>query len=146
MLSRRTRLAIAAVVDVALRARSKPLPSKLLAARHDLAPRQFESLLQALVRAKILKSLRGPRGGYELARERRRISLGDIVRALEDDEAESPASVSAVGFADTVIEPVIAKAASAFLAELDHVSVGDLCQRAETLDAAADQDTADFAI
>ena len=39
-------------------------------------PRHLETLLQELVRARILKGTRGPRGGYELARERRRISVG----------------------------------------------------------------------
>ena len=51
------------------------------AARHNLPPRHLETMLQALVRAGILKGVRGPRGGYEIARERRRITAGDIVRA-----------------------------------------------------------------
>jgi Rrf2 family transcriptional regulator, iron-sulfur cluster assembly transcription factor len=38
------------------------------------------TLLQGLVHAKILRGVRGPRGGYELARERRRITAGEIVR------------------------------------------------------------------
>ena len=38
-------------------------------------------MLQALVRVGILKGIRGPRGGYELARERRRITADDILRA-----------------------------------------------------------------
>src|SRR5215203_3484216 len=93
LLSRRSLLAIAAVVDVALHARPMPVAAKALAARHNLPPRHLETVLQALVRQGILKGVRGPRGGYELARERRRITAGDIVRiamtALED-EAVSP--------------------------------------------------------
>ena len=61
----------AAVVDIALHARPAPVAAKALAARHNLPPRHLETLLQALVRANILKGVRGPRGGYELARERR---------------------------------------------------------------------------
>ena len=77
LLSRRSVLAIAAVVDVALHSRSA---AKALAARHKLPPRHLEPLLQGLVHAKILRGVRGPRGGYELARERQRITVGEIVR------------------------------------------------------------------
>ena len=80
LLSRRSLLAIAAVVDIALHSRASPVAAKALAARHKLPPRHLETLLQGLVHAKILKGVRGPRGGYELARERRRITLGEIVR------------------------------------------------------------------
>ena len=80
LLSRRSVLAIAAVVDVALHSRSAPVAAKALAARHRLPTRHLETLLEGLVHAKILKGVRGPRGGYELARERRRITVGEIVR------------------------------------------------------------------
>src|SRR5258707_12237381 len=80
LLSRRSVLAIAAVVDVALHSRSAPVAAKSLASRHKLPPRHLETLLQGLVHAKILKGVRGPRGGYELARGRRRTSGGQIER------------------------------------------------------------------
>jgi hypothetical protein len=79
LLSRRSVLAIAAVIDVALHSLSAPVGAKVLAQRHKLPPRHLETLLQGLVHAKILKGVRGPRGGYELARERRRITVGEIV-------------------------------------------------------------------
>ncbi len=60
LLSRRSVLAIAAVVDVALHSRSEPVAAKALAARHKLPPRHLETLLQGLVHAKILKGVRGP--------------------------------------------------------------------------------------
>lgn len=45
-----------------------------------------------MVRAGILKSVRGPAGGYELARERRRLDVGEIVRvALRAEEARRTA-------------------------------------------------------
>ena len=54
LLSRRSVLAIAAVVDVALHSRSAPVAARDLAARHKLPPRHLETLHQGLVRAKIL--------------------------------------------------------------------------------------------
>src|SRR4051795_7802176 len=81
LLSRRSLLAIAAVVDVALHARPMPVAAKNLAARHNLPSRHLEPVLQALVRQGILRGVRGPRGGYELAREQDRITADDILRA-----------------------------------------------------------------
>lgn len=81
LLSRKGILAIAAVIDVAIQAVTQPVSAKALAARHKLPPRHFEPVLQALVRDGILKGIRGPRGGYELGREQRRISAEDILRS-----------------------------------------------------------------
>ncbi len=137
MLPRRTLLAVAAVLDVARLGRANPLPAKSLAARHDLAPRQFETLLQALVRADILKSLRGPHGGYALARERRRISLGDIARALEPAKARAAASRSGkAGLLEAVVIPAVNQATAAFLQKLDATSLEALYRQAEHLDIA----------
>jgi Rrf2 family iron-sulfur cluster assembly transcriptional regulator len=139
LLSRRSVLAIAAVVDVALHSRSAPVAAKALAARHKLPPRHLETLLQGLVHAKILKGVRGPRGGYELARERRRITVGEIVRT-EDLGANSV-------LLERVIDPAVRKAGESFLANLDSISVEQMCETAERAHVLDDEKTAgDFAI
>jgi hypothetical protein len=69
ILSRRSVLAVAAVVDISFHSRSAPVVAKALAARHKLPARHLDPLLQELVHAKILKSVRGSRSGYELARD-----------------------------------------------------------------------------
>ena len=132
LLSRRSQLAIAAVVDIALHARPSPVAAKHLAARHDLPPRHLETLLQALVRVGILKGVRGPRGGYELARERRRITAGEIARAaMQDssDDALGPTPHSRL--VDEVIGPEVMRASQAFLTVLDGITVEELCRRAQ---------------
>src|SRR5687768_750628 len=147
LLSRRSLLAIAAVVDIALHARPMPVAAKALAARHNLPPRRLETVLQALVRRGILKGTRGPRGGYELARERRRITAGEIVRAAmaaTGEEALPPLPESRL--VDIVIDPVVRRAAAAYLKELDAVSVDDLCREAESQEAAGGSAETDFSI
>ena len=57
--------------------------------RHKLPPRHLEPVLQALVHDGILKGVRGPHGGYELARERKRITAEDILRAAGNAEEAS---------------------------------------------------------
>ncbi|AWN40406.1 Rrf2 family transcriptional regulator [Methylobacterium durans] len=128
----RLRLATAAVIDIALHARPQPVNARVLSARHGLPPRHLETVLQALVRHGLLKGVRGPRGGYELARERRRISVGDIARAAGSLEEEDGATSSPMG---AIVEPTIRAAQAAFLSALDAVTVEDLCRQAEALDA-----------
>src|SRR5262252_8779462 len=98
ILPRKSILAIAAVTDIALNSRNRPVAAKALASRHRLPPRHLEPVLQALVREGILKGVRGPRGGYELAREQRRITADDILRAARtaEDGADEPISGSAL--------------------------------------------------
>lgn len=132
LLSRRSLLAIAAVVDIALHARPTPVAAKFLAQRHNLPPRHLETVLQALVRQGILKGVRGPRGGYELARERRKVTAGDVVRAAmtatgEDGLPPLPESK----LVDVVVGPAVKDAGESFLASLDAYTIEDLCQRAE---------------
>ena len=84
ILPRKGLLAVAVVVDVALQTDDRPVSAKTLAMRHGLPPRHLELVLQSLVRGGILNGIRGPHGGYELARERRGVTANDILRAAGD--------------------------------------------------------------
>src|SRR6187397_2592041 len=95
LLPRKGLLAIAAVIDVALNGCERPVSARKLASRHNLPARHLEPVLQALVHEGIFNGVRGPRGGYQLARERKRISIADILRAagsVNDDDDGSPGS------------------------------------------------------
>ena len=148
LLSRRSLLAIAAVVDIALHARPAPVAARLLAARHDLPPRHLETLLQALVCAGILKGMRGPRGGYALARERRRISAGEIARvALQDEDENGQEPLPRSRLIEEVISPEVGRATEAFLARLDGITVEELCRQAQERQVLGqDSPGADFTI
>jgi Rrf2 family transcriptional regulator, iron-sulfur cluster assembly transcription factor len=147
LLSRRSVLAIAAVVDVALHSRSAPAGAKALAARHKLHPRHLETLLQGLVHAKILKGVRGPRGGY-VARERRRITVGEIVRAAMSRSTVDPDDLSAHSvLLERVIDPAVRRASETFLANLDAITVEQMCETAEKTHVLDDEKVSgDFAI
>jgi len=148
LLSRRSLLAIAAVVDIALHSRPSPVAAKALASRHKLPPRHLETLLQGLVHAKILKGVRGPRGGYELARERRRISVGEIVRTSMSLSTADPDDIgSRSKLLEKVIEPSVRKAGESFLANLDAITVEQLCEEAERAQILAEEKASgDFTI
>ncbi len=143
-LSEKSLLAVAAVIDVAIHARGQPVAAKALAERHKLPPRHLEPVLQALVHAGVLKGVRGPRGGYELARERRRISVAEIVRVAEATAAAEAGPAPAL--VSRVVGPAIANAERAFESALSGVSIESLCQEAEKLGLADAEASADFNI
>jgi Rrf2 family iron-sulfur cluster assembly transcriptional regulator len=133
LLSRKGILAIAAVVDVAIHGKDRPVPAKALAARHRLPPRHLEPLLQALVREGILKGIRGPQGGYALARERRRISADDVLRAASLSDESSQPSLPGSALIHQAILPMLRGAEQALSAALGRISIADITERAQNL-------------
>lgn len=131
-LSRKAILALEAVVDIACNARPEPVQSKEIMRRQGVPDRYLEQVMQALVRQGVLKGVRGPRGGYRLAKERRRITAGEIVRIVAELEvADEPplAGTSAIG--ERVVRPAIERIHLELLSRLDAISIEDLCARAE---------------
>src|SRR5437870_5221778 len=86
--SRKNLQALEAILYIALDHSIHPINGKQLAERQNLPPRCLERILQKCVHQGILRSIRGPRGGYVLAREKRRITLGEIFRVLSEEEKE----------------------------------------------------------
>jgi Rrf2 family transcriptional regulator, iron-sulfur cluster assembly transcription factor len=131
LLPRKGTLAITAVLDIALHSQGKPVAAKALASRHRLPPRHLEPVLQALVRAGILRGVRGPRGGYELARDERDISANEILRAAGtvDDAEHSPAKGSVL--LTGIVLPALDQAEKALATVLTRITVADLATSAQ---------------
>ena len=131
-LTRKMLYAIEAVVDIAYHGGGEPVQSRDITARQGTPRRYLEQALQQLVREGILVGVRGPRGGYHLARERRRISLGDIVRVIRNLEtAEDPLNSNGGSpMADGVIRPLWTELQEEFMSRLDSVTIDELCARA----------------
>lgn len=133
LLPRKGLLAIAAVIDVALHARGQPVAAKALASRHRLPPRHLEPVLQALVRQGVLKGVRGPRGGYELAREPRRITAQDILRAIGTMEETGNGAATKSALMADVVMPALTQAEGVFSGALGHINIEDLVAAAEIM-------------
>lgn len=130
LLPRKGLLAIAAVVDVALNARERPVSAKALAARHGLPSRHLEPILQSLVHEGILRGVRGRHGGYTLARERHRIGIDEIVHAAATVNDRDKAAISSAPIVE-VVSSAIAGAERAFSEALSQINVDDFVCRAE---------------
>jgi Rrf2 family iron-sulfur cluster assembly transcriptional regulator len=131
-LSRKVLFAIEAVVDIAYHSGGQPVQSKEITRRQGIPRRYLEQVLQHLVRAEILVSVRGPRGGYNLARERRRISAGEIIRVVRAlKTASDPLDTDESSeLAEAVIRPLWSELEDEVMKRLDQISVDDLCNRA----------------
>lgn len=133
LVSRKGILAIAAVIDVAINAQGRPVSAKALAARHKLPPRHLEPVLQALVRDGILRGIRGPHGGYELAREHKKITAEDILRSASRVDDEEDQQTSLPKLVGDVVRPALAEAERSFSIALGRINVEDMAKRAEAL-------------
>jgi len=134
LLSRKGILAIAAVIDIALYGGDRPVSARALAERNRLPPRHLEPVLQALVREGILKGIRGPGGGYELAGARSDITAESILRAagtVDEEEDGSPSTDSPLLTA--VVIPAISQAEKIFCEALAGISIEDMVDRAEAV-------------
>jgi Rrf2 family protein len=132
-LSRKTIFALEAVLDIAYNARAEPVQAKEITRRQGIPQRYLEQVMQELVRAGVLKGVRGPRGGYHLARERRKVSVGDIVRVVAAIEntptTEQYQSESELGI--KVVKPMLDEIYGSMMQTLDNISLQDLCATAE---------------
>jgi Rrf2 family protein len=128
-MSKKLLYAIEAVLDIAYNAGSLPVQSKDITQRQGIPRRYLEQVLQQLVRAKILTGVRGPRGGYLLARERRRITIGEITRVValgESEEATEPPS----DLGRRIVWPTWTGFEKEMMERLDSVTIEELCLRA----------------
>ncbi|MGQ0741999.1 MAG: RrF2 family transcriptional regulator [Alphaproteobacteria bacterium] len=129
-LSRKTLLALEAVIDIAYSTGGGPVQAKRITARQGVPQRYLEQVMQQLVRAGILKGVRGPRGGYRLGRERERISVGDVVRVAMSVDPNGEKFDGGSELGRRVVVPLIASLQDDVMAKLDEVSIEDICQRA----------------
>ena len=141
--------AIEAVTDIAYHAGSQPVQSKDITRRQGIPRRYLEHALQQLVRARILTGVRGPRGGYNLARERRRISVGDIVTVMRNNNEmeDTYDRDSGSDITKFVIKPVWQTVETEMMEKLNKISIDDLCTKANKKGIASEgRQTLDFII
>lgn len=121
-----------ALQDLAMHYERGPVAVEKIAGRQGLPVRYLEQLLLKLKRAGFLLSKRGVNGGYSLAKPPARITLGDILRAVDRSiEAiycvERPQECA--HGTDCVLRDVWSEVGRAVSAIVDHTTLQDLCDR-----------------
>ncbi len=106
-LTTKGRFAVTAMIDVAFREKSGPVPLSEIAKRQQISLSYLEQMFSKLRQQGLVSSTRGPGGGYTLGRRTEAISVADIISAVEDanteqEKPEAPASDMAQGLWDAM--------------------------------------------
>lgn len=83
-LSTRGRYAVMALADIAHHSSGKPVSLGDIASRQDISLAYLEQLFAKLRKGALVESVRGPGGGYKLARQAAEIRIADIVMAVDE--------------------------------------------------------------
>ncbi len=103
-----------------------------IAARQGIPDRYLEQMLTSLRRGQILRSIRGPRGGYQLARAPGEIRVADVVRVLEGDTAPQTRAARDTPEGDVVLG-LAEQIANAHQQILEATTLQDLLERRDQL-------------
>jgi Rrf2 family iron-sulfur cluster assembly transcriptional regulator len=83
-LTTKGRFAVTAMVDLAMREGSGPVTLAEISSRQKISLSYLEQLFGKLRRRELVESVRGPGGGYCLARDARALSVSEIIRAVDE--------------------------------------------------------------
>ncbi len=133
-LSCKSEYAILALLELAIHYQSgEPLQIRQIAAQQNIPDRYLEQLLATLRRGGIVKSQRGSRGGYLLAREPWKITLFEILNCLEGldvrtcEEDINPKTVDGA-----VVEDIWQEARLAANTVLQKYTLAELCEKRDS--------------
>ena len=87
-LTTKSRFAVNAMIDVALREHRGPVTLSAIGARQKISLSYLEQMFSKLRRCGLVESSRGPGGGYTLARKATEISVADIILAVDEQAAQ----------------------------------------------------------
>jgi Rrf2 family protein len=82
-LSTRTRYAVRAIIELAQHHNNRPLQLKIIAERQEISVKYLEQLMAVLRSAGFVRSVRGSKGGYVLAKAPNQIKMNDVLHRLE---------------------------------------------------------------
>ncbi|MBW2176158.1 MAG: Rrf2 family transcriptional regulator [Deltaproteobacteria bacterium] len=132
-LTTKSRYGTRLILDLAVNAQKSPVPLGDVSRRQNISLKYLEQLIRKLKRAGLVKSHRGPFGGHMLNKAPESITVGDIVRTLEEttaitDCAERDEKLCGVcnKAGDCLSRWVWIEASKAMFARLDQITIGGL--------------------
>jgi len=84
ILTKKSKYATIAVIDMLVSGPQKPISLSVIAARQNISLSFLEQIFSALKKANIVKSVRGAGGGYLLVKEPQNINIADIIFAIDE--------------------------------------------------------------
>lgn len=86
-ISTKGRYALRLMIDIGMHDETEPVRLKDTAERQDISMKYLEQIIAVLVRAGYVRSIRGPQGGYRLAKAPKEYTVGMVLRQVEGDLA-----------------------------------------------------------
>ncbi len=83
-LTTKGRFAVTAMLDLALNESGRPVTLAAISERQEISLSYLEQLFSRLRKNGLVKSVRGPGGGYRIALDTKSISVSDIIRAVDE--------------------------------------------------------------
>ncbi len=145
-LSTKSRYGLRAIFDIAYNAGNLPAQVQDISRRQGISPRYLEQIFQGLKRAGILKSKRGPQGGYCLAKKPEDITVAEVLVATERDInlvecAGKRQKKSECCFnGSCVTQDLWSEASNQLLSYFSGITVKDLCDRGQAKGIKREQD------
>jgi len=136
-LSSRSRYGLRAILDLALEYGGGPLQIKVIAERENISNKYLEQLMTILKTAGLVRSLRGPRGGYLLVKPPNEVKLSEVFTVLEGplitvECLQHPDFCPRC--AECITRQVWAKIQDAMLGVLESITLQDLVDKAKGID------------
>ncbi len=133
-LSTRTRYGMRAIIELAQYEGKRPLQLKAIADRQDISVKYLEQLMSMLRAAGFVRSVRGSKGGYVLARPPDQVRLSDVFRCLEGPVATTECTSDGdycVRSTDCIARDVWLEVEAAINNVLDSITLADLASKAK---------------
>ena len=138
-LSSRSRYGLRAILELAVDYGKGPLQIRTIAEREDISNKYLEQLISLLKSSGLVRSVRGPRGGYELTRPPGEVRLDEVFTTLEGP----PVGIECLTHPDhcprcmdCVTRQVWSSMQSAMMGVLESMTLQDLVDKAKRTDSA----------
>ena len=82
-LSKKSRYGITALIDLAVYAKDQCVQLSSIAERNNISVKYLEQIFSSLRKAGLVRSVKGPQGGYLLAKRPESITVADVIHALD---------------------------------------------------------------
>jgi len=132
-LTTKSRYGTRMVLDIAINAKEKPISITEISKRQNISLKYLEKLIRKLKKGGVIKSHRGPFGGHMLAKNPDKITVGDLVRILEDTsaitdcaEADSKVCGECNMAGECISQWVWIEASKAMFKRLDEITIASL--------------------
>ena len=140
-LTTKSRYGTRLILDIALNADTGPVRLSEIAKRQSISYKYLEKLIRELKKAGIVKSKRGPYGGYTLAKPTDDITIGDVVRVLEGTDSITDCSENEYGklcgvcnrAGECLTQWIWMETSKAMFAKLDSLNIDFLIKKSDAI-------------